>query len=95
MKWLPIAITRPMTRRSAVFLLIAVAVDLPVVTLACRKKARTGRTPGIGATQTGVASWYGHPYHGRRAANGEIYDMEKLTAAHCTLAFGTWVQVGT
>jgi len=39
----------------------------------------------LGHTETGVASWYGHPYHGRRAANGEIYDMEKLTAAHRTL----------
>ena len=40
-----------------------------------------------------MASWYGHPYHGRRAANGEIYDMEKLTAAHRTLPFDTWVRV--
>ena len=44
-------------------------------------------------TETGIASWYGYPYHGRRAANGEIYDMEKLTAAHRTLPFGTWVRV--
>jgi len=47
----------------------------------------------LGSSQTGVASWYGVPYHGRRAANGEIYDMEKMTAAHRTLPFGTWVQV--
>ena len=47
----------------------------------------------IGDIETGVASWYGYPYHGRRAANGEIYDMEKLTAAHRTLAFETWVEV--
>src|SRR5437868_8843988 len=47
----------------------------------------------IGSTQTGVASWYGHPYHGRRAADGEIYDMEKMTAAHRTLPFGTWLRV--
>ena len=40
-----------------------------------------------------MASWYGHPYHGRQAANGEIYDMEKLTAAHRTLPFNTWVRV--
>ncbi|HTS49271.1 MAG TPA: septal ring lytic transglycosylase RlpA family protein [Bryobacteraceae bacterium] len=46
--------------------------------------------PGV---ETGLASWYGHPYHGRAAANGEIYDMEKLTAAHRTLPFGTWVRV--
>ena len=47
----------------------------------------------IGHTETGVASWYGHPYHGRAAANGEIYDMEKMTAAHRTLPFNTWVRV--
>ena len=47
----------------------------------------------IGHTESGVASWYGHPYHGRPAANGEIYDMEKLTAAHRTLPFNTWVRV--
>src|SRR3954467_10727242 len=44
-------------------------------------------------TETGVASWYGHPYHGRIAANGERYDMEQLTAAHRTLPFDTWVRV--
>lgn len=43
--------------------------------------------------ESGLASWYGYPYHGRRAANGEIYDMEQLTAAHRTLPFGTWVHV--
>src|SRR5580704_11209410 len=43
--------------------------------------------------ETGIASWYGYPYHGRHAADGEIYDMEKLTAAHRTLPFGTWVRV--
>lgn len=43
--------------------------------------------------ETGIASWYGHPYHGRAAADGEIYDMEKMTAAHRTLPFNTWVRV--
>src|SRR5215472_9200800 len=46
-----------------------------------------------GDTEMGLASWYGHPYHGRAAANGEIYDMEKMTAAHRTLPFNTWVRV--
>ena len=50
-------------------------------------------TPDPLYVETGVASWYGHPYHGRIAANGEIYDMEKLTAAHRTLPFDTWVRV--
>lgn len=50
-------------------------------------------TPSVGDTETGIASWYGKPYHGRPAADGEIYDMEKLTAAHRTLPFNTWVRV--
>src|ERR1044072_522555 len=54
-------------------------------------------SPRAGASplyvETGKASWYGHPYHGRVAANGEVYDMEKLTAAHRTLPFDTWVHV--
>jgi rare lipoprotein A len=41
----------------------------------------------------GIASWYGAPYHGQRSASGEIYDQEKLTAAHPTLPFGTRVRV--
>jgi rare lipoprotein A len=49
--------------------------------------------PRPGETESGIASWYGHPYHGRRAANGEIYDMEQMTAAHRTLPFNTWVRV--
>lgn len=43
--------------------------------------------------QTGIASWYGKPFHGRATANGEIYDMNGLTAAHKTLAMPTYVRV--
>jgi rare lipoprotein A len=43
--------------------------------------------------QTGTASWYGVPFHGRRAANGEIFDMNSLVAAHRTLPFGTVLRV--
>ena len=46
-----------------------------------------------GYEQTGGASWYGHPYHGRKAASGEVYDMNQMTAAHRTLPFGTRVRV--
>jgi rare lipoprotein A len=41
----------------------------------------------------GVASWYGHSYHGRRTANGEVYDMYALTAAHPTLQLPSVVEV--
>ena len=53
----------------------------------------TPAPPQIVNGETGLASWYGHPYHGRPAANGEVYDMEAFTAAHRTLPFGTWVRV--
>jgi rare lipoprotein A len=43
--------------------------------------------------EEGVASWYGDPFNGRRAANGEIYDMHQFTAAHRTLPFGAIVRV--
>jgi len=45
------------------------------------------------AFEEGKASWYGAPFHGRRASDGEIYDMNKLTAAHRTLPFNTMVRV--
>jgi rare lipoprotein A len=47
----------------------------------------------VGYTEEGNASWYGNPFHGRHASNGEIYDMYKLTAAHRTLPFETVVRV--
>jgi len=44
-------------------------------------------------TETGRASWYGAPYHNRRASNGEIYNMHAMTAAHRTLPLGSIVRV--
>lgn len=46
-----------------------------------------------GFVQAGVASWYGSDFHGRKTSNGEIYDMNALTAAHKTLPFGVYVKV--
>lgn len=43
--------------------------------------------------QVGVASWYGAPYHNRRGSNGEMYDMNAMTAAHLTLPLGSIVRV--
>lgn len=58
-----------------------------------RTSTRIPAPAKIGDTETGIASWYGEPYNGRRSASGQIYDMEQLTAAHRTLAFGTWIEV--
>jgi rare lipoprotein A len=43
--------------------------------------------------QTGIASWYGPNFHGKKTSNKEIYDMHDLTAAHKSLPFGTYVVV--
>jgi len=43
--------------------------------------------------QEGIASWYGREFEGRPTASGEIFDSSKLTAAHPTLPFGTWLLV--
>ena len=44
-------------------------------------------------TETGLASWYGPPYAGRKGADGTVYDQNAMTAAHLTLALGTVVRV--
>ncbi len=49
--------------------------------------------PEVGTEQTGIASWYGPQHDGRRTASGERFDMDDLTAAHPTFAFGTRVRV--
>lgn len=42
---------------------------------------------------TGIASYYADEYHGRKTASGEIFDMNKLTAAHYDLPFNTLLKV--
>lgn len=50
-------------------------------------------TPEPGYSETGQASWYGPQFHGQRAANGEVFDQEGMTAAHPTLPLNSLVQV--
>lgn len=49
--------------------------------------------PAPQEVQIGLASWYGSDFHGRPTANGEIYNMYDITAAHKTLPLGTYVMV--
>ena len=43
--------------------------------------------------ERGLASWYGEPFHGRRTANGEVYDMDAMTAAHRTMPLPSYAVV--
>ena len=64
----------------------------PAASASRRSSAASAAVP-VGYTEEGLASWYGVPYHGRPAADGEIYDMETLVAAHRLMPFNTWVKV--
>jgi rare lipoprotein A len=44
-------------------------------------------------TAVGMASWYGAAFHGRRTANGEVYDMGSITAAHPTMPLPSYARV--
>ena len=47
----------------------------------------------LGIKDRGVASWYGKEFHGKLAANGEVFDMTAYTAAHRKLPLGSIVRV--
>ena len=64
-----------------------------VLIIACSTGCKRQRGQQEGTAEIGIASWYGHPFDGRPTASGEIFDMEKMTAAHRTLPLGTVVQV--
>ena len=59
-----------------------------------RSKSAAKQGPKTGRVlQSGMASWYGPGFHGRKTANGERFDMYELTAAHKTLPLGSRVMV--
>jgi rare lipoprotein A (peptidoglycan hydrolase) len=49
--------------------------------------------PPRAEVQSGNATWYGGSLAGHHTASGEIFDPRRMTAAHRTLPFGTWVEV--
>jgi rare lipoprotein A len=85
---------RPQTRPAP-----RVTVRVPLAALAALLVAApTGQGPAFPDTvpewiQQGPVSWYGPGFHGRRTANGEIFDTHELTMAHRSLDFGSQVRV--
>lgn len=76
----------------AAFLVALAACAAPPVRPTVRPQAPPASVR-VGSAETGLASWYGDPYHGRRTSSGEVYDMNQLTAAHRDLPLGTWAMV--
>lgn len=88
--------------RIAMHLTLLVLCFTLILTSSCSRSKQSTRVPQspartstvrIGDIERGIASWYGDPYHGRRSANGEVFDMNQMTAAHRTMPFGTWLEV--
>jgi rare lipoprotein A len=78
--------------RPAPALLLFAVILLVTLAAGCSSPApKPVYFPGypIGYVERGTASWYGPGFHGNKTANGEQYDMHKLTAAHRTLPLGS------
>lgn len=73
--------------------LVGLAVSLAVLALATPEAQPPVPVQATFKPETGIASWYGDLFHGRKTANGELYDMLAMTAAHKSLPFGTLVLV--
>ena len=67
---------------------------LLLLALACGPKRRRVLAPQEPRLPTvGIASWYGPGFHGKRTSNGERFDQDGLTAAHCCWPFGVRVKI--
>jgi rare lipoprotein A len=83
---------RGLSVRTARLLALAVTIGSAVLIHGCSTAPPpVHRFPGypIGYVEQGMASWYGPGFHGNKTANGERYDMYRLTAAHRTLPLGS------
>lgn len=88
-------LARPASARALAFAARAFAVVLALGAFAFEGASIASAEPAASAVplETGIASWYGPDFHGKRTSNGEIYDKEKLSCAHRTLPFGTFILV--
>ena len=85
-----------MNRISSAFILILILIQgctLVSSPVYRRHGVSAGTVVINGLEMRGAASWYGMPFHGRKTANGETFDMNGRTCAHRTLPFGTLLLV--
>jgi rare lipoprotein A (peptidoglycan hydrolase) len=83
---------KPARNHSDVECRVAVAATRPASPIRC---AASGIIPKEDKryAKVGLASWYGDAFHGRLTANGEVYDMTHLTAAHPTMPLPSYARV--
>src|SRR4029079_14454321 len=80
-------------RGSSRQLLWTMGLSLGVLLGGCSWVPKGASQLDVGIEDRGVGSWYGKSFHGKQTANGELFDRERLTAAHRTIPLGTVVRV--
>ncbi len=90
---LPLSSARPARGRLLGALARGLCAAALLVLAGCGSTPKSGGSVSSGHSESGIASYYGNEFHGRKTANGERFDQGKLTAAHRTLPFGTRVKV--
>lgn len=89
-------VAAPAPRRDppdAVPRVVAIPQGAPNVPYEIKGETYEPEAADVPLTETGIASWYGKPFHGRRTATGEIYDMHAMTAAHKTMPLPSYALV--
>ena len=71
---------------------ILVLIFIGLISSSCNRKL-TGNYSYSKLLESGIASWYGPGFQGKKTANGEVFDTNGFTAAHRTLPFGTRLRV--
>lgn len=88
----PVAAPRPHPP-DAVPRVVAIPQGAPNVPYEIKGELYEPENDDVPLVETGIASWYGHPFHGRRTATGEVYDMHAMTAAHKTMPLPSYALV--
>jgi rare lipoprotein A len=89
----PAASPSPLPPVDAVPRVERIAKGAPNAPYEARGESYEPERADVPIAQTGVASWYGKPFHGRRTASGEIYDMYAMSAAHKTMPLPSYARV--
>jgi rare lipoprotein A len=91
----PVA-AKPPPRRDppdAVPRIVAIPQGAPNVPYEIKGELYEPENADVPIVESGIASWYGRPFHGRRTATGEVYDMHAMTAAHKTMPLPSYALV--
>lgn len=92
----PAVTVKPAPRRDppdAVPRVVSIPQGAPNVPYEIKGELYEPENADVPLVETGIASWYGRPFHGRRTATGEVYDMHAMTAAHKTMPIPSYAVV--